>query len=140
MTPSAIRVPATQTDIELFANIESNLYTAVIADSLDELSAGPAGLRDTDHRRLQPATAHQLVQRGKDLPVAQIAGGAEQHQRISLDRLAVQACLHRALAHDLLLARSHAQPLVSTWPPKPSRIAESNLSANSARPRDSKRA
>src|ERR1700722_8705000 len=46
MTTSAMRVPATQTDIELFANIESNLYTAVIADSLDELGYRQQAMRE----------------------------------------------------------------------------------------------
>jgi 4-hydroxy-4-methyl-2-oxoglutarate aldolase len=55
MTTSAIRVPATQTDIELFANIESNLYTAVIADSLDELGYRQQAMRE-DLRPLFPNT------------------------------------------------------------------------------------
>jgi regulator of RNase E activity RraA len=53
MTTSAIRVPATPSDIELFTNIESNLYTAVIADSLDELGYRQQAMRE-DLRPLFP--------------------------------------------------------------------------------------
>jgi len=55
MTTSAIRVPATPSDVELFANIESNLYTAVIADSLDELGYRQQAMRQ-DLRPLFPNT------------------------------------------------------------------------------------
>ena len=34
---SGLRSPATPEDVELFAHVEANLYTAVVADSLDEL-------------------------------------------------------------------------------------------------------
>src|SRR5205823_4272033 len=34
---SGLRSPATPEDVELFAHLEANLYTAVVADSLDEL-------------------------------------------------------------------------------------------------------
>ena len=55
MTTSAIRVPATPSDIELFTHIESNLYTAVIADSLDELGYRQQAMRE-DLRPLFPNT------------------------------------------------------------------------------------
>jgi regulator of RNase E activity RraA len=55
MSTSAIRVPATQSDFELFTNIESNLYTAVIADSLDELGYRQQAMRE-DLRPLFPNT------------------------------------------------------------------------------------
>src|SRR5437879_6903509 len=32
-----LRSPATPEDVELFVHVEANLYTAVVADSLDEL-------------------------------------------------------------------------------------------------------
>src|SRR5580704_3603764 len=53
MTTSAIRVPATPSDIELFSSIESTLYTAVIADSLDELGYRQQAMRE-DLRPLFP--------------------------------------------------------------------------------------
>ena len=34
---AGLRSPATPEDVELFAHVEANLYTAVVADSLDEL-------------------------------------------------------------------------------------------------------
>jgi 4-hydroxy-4-methyl-2-oxoglutarate aldolase len=46
MSTSVIRVPATQSDIELFTNIEKTLYTAVIADSLDELGYRHQAMRE----------------------------------------------------------------------------------------------
>ena len=55
MSTSATRVPATQSDFELFTNIESNLYTAVIADSLDELGYRQQAMRE-DLRPLFPNT------------------------------------------------------------------------------------
>jgi regulator of RNase E activity RraA len=54
MSTSATRVPATQSDFELFTNIESNLYTAVIADSLDELGYRQQAMRE-DLRPLFPS-------------------------------------------------------------------------------------
>ena len=48
--PRAAGRPATPSELELFAHIEKNLYTAVVADSLDEL-----GFRDQAMReRLRP--------------------------------------------------------------------------------------
>jgi regulator of RNase E activity RraA len=38
--------PATQADLELFAHIEANLYTAVIADALDELGYHDRAMRE----------------------------------------------------------------------------------------------
>jgi len=47
---AAARTPATAADLELFADIEQNLYTAVVSDSLDEL-----GYRDQAmHEHLRP--------------------------------------------------------------------------------------
>jgi 4-hydroxy-4-methyl-2-oxoglutarate aldolase len=46
MSTSSIRVPATPSDIELFAHMESSLYTAVIADSLDELGYRQQAMRE----------------------------------------------------------------------------------------------
>jgi 4-hydroxy-4-methyl-2-oxoglutarate aldolase len=42
--------PATSTELELFAHIEQNLYTAVLADSLDELGYHDQAMRE----RLRP--------------------------------------------------------------------------------------
>ena len=42
--------PATSADVELFNHVESNLYTAVVADSLDELTVArglPNGREET---------------------------------------------------------------------------------------------
>jgi regulator of RNase E activity RraA len=45
-----VREPATPADIELFRHIESKLYTAVVADSLDELGYRDQAMRE----RLRP--------------------------------------------------------------------------------------
>lgn len=50
-----MRVPATPSDVELFTNIERNLYTAVISDSLDELGYRQQAMRE-DLRPLCPNT------------------------------------------------------------------------------------
>jgi 4-hydroxy-4-methyl-2-oxoglutarate aldolase len=55
MTTSAVRVPATQSDIDLFTDIEKSLYTAVVADSLDELGYRHQAMRE-DLRPLFPNT------------------------------------------------------------------------------------
>lgn len=55
MSTSVLRLPATQSDIELFTNIESTLYTAVVADSLDELGYRQQAMRE-DLRPLFPDT------------------------------------------------------------------------------------
>lgn len=46
MSTSATRGPATQSDVELFTNLERNLYTGVIADSLDELGYRGQAMRE----------------------------------------------------------------------------------------------
>jgi 4-hydroxy-4-methyl-2-oxoglutarate aldolase len=44
--PNAVRSPATAADLELFADIEQNLYTAVVSDSLDELGYRDQAMRE----------------------------------------------------------------------------------------------
>ncbi|HWC00986.1 MAG TPA: RraA family protein [Bryobacteraceae bacterium] len=44
--PSSPRLPATPADLELFAHIETNLYTAVVADALDELGYRNQAMRE----------------------------------------------------------------------------------------------
>jgi regulator of RNase E activity RraA len=41
-----VRAPATPADLELFRHIEANLYTAVVADSLDELGYRDQAMRE----------------------------------------------------------------------------------------------
>ncbi|MGH9665049.1 MAG: RraA family protein, partial [Bryobacteraceae bacterium] len=43
---TAIRAPATAADLELFADVEQNLYTAVVSDSLDELGYRDQAMRE----------------------------------------------------------------------------------------------
>jgi hypothetical protein len=43
---AAVRSPATAADLELFADIEQNLYTAVVSDSLDELGYREQAMRE----------------------------------------------------------------------------------------------
>jgi len=45
-TARAARIPATPEDLEFFGQIESTLYTAVIADSLDELGYRDQAMRE----------------------------------------------------------------------------------------------
>src|SRR5690242_8567187 len=90
---------------------------------LDELIAIPTRPRDADHRNGQQTAAHQVVQRRVDLFVTQVARRPEDHQ-----------CIGIAAVH-----HTH-HSFFSICPPNPRRMDESNLSANSARPRDSNRA
>jgi 4-hydroxy-4-methyl-2-oxoglutarate aldolase len=43
---TAVRAPATAADLELFADIEKHLYTAVVSDSLDELGYRDQAMRE----------------------------------------------------------------------------------------------
>lgn len=49
-----IRQPASAKDLELFAHIEANLYTAVVSDSLDEMGYRDQAMRK-DFRPLDPS-------------------------------------------------------------------------------------
>ncbi len=93
-----------------------------LADMLHQLVPIPTGTGDADDRHGQQPTSHQVVERRVDFLVTQIAGGAEYDECIGI------------------LALHILQSFFSMCPPKPSRIDDSSLSANSARPRDSKRA
>jgi regulator of RNase E activity RraA len=55
MSTSLLRFAATQSDIDLFTQIERNLYTAVIADSLDQLGYRNQAMRE-DVRPLFPSS------------------------------------------------------------------------------------
>ncbi|HWB85855.1 MAG TPA: RraA family protein [Bryobacteraceae bacterium] len=52
-TKFAARAPATAADLQLFADIEENLYTAVVSDSLDELGYRDQAMREN----LRPVSA-----------------------------------------------------------------------------------
>jgi hypothetical protein len=54
MSTSLLRLAAAQSDIDLFIHIERSLYTAVIADSLDQLGYRNQAMRG-DVRRLFPS-------------------------------------------------------------------------------------
>jgi hypothetical protein len=47
-----------------------------------QLIQGPAGLGDADDRHVKLAAADQRLERREDLLVRQVAGGAEEHERI----------------------------------------------------------
>ena len=82
----------------------------------------PVAAGDAHHRHLQQAMQFHAVQRGEQLALAQVAGGAEQHERIG---------------HGLLGGGAHVVPFfTSWWPPNPARIALSTLWATSPRSRE----
>ncbi len=60
--------------------------SAVLGDAIvrpgAQLLEVPARLRDADHRNVQPPTAHQCLERRKNLLVSQVAGGTKEHERI----------------------------------------------------------
>src|SRR6185437_1923170 len=53
-----------------------------VAYPRNELLARPAGARDTNHRDIEPAVLDEVVERRIDLAVAEITGGAEEHERV----------------------------------------------------------
>src|SRR6478735_1782748 len=69
--------------------------------------------------RVEPAAAHQRLQRGEDLLVGEVAGGAEEDEGGGRE-----------------LAVVH---FFSTWPPKPLRMADSTWFWKRSWPRDAKR-
>src|SRR5262249_58315998 len=97
--------------------VEAAVLGHALPRALDELVLGPARLGHADDGRVQPSALDELLQGGEDLLVGEVAGGAEEDQR-------VRAGL---LAH-----------FFSTCPPKPKRMAESALFWNSSSPREAK--
>ena len=59
-----------------------------------ELVEVPAGLGHADHRHVEVAALHHRLQRREDLLVGQVAGGAEEHQRVG-----VGSVVHDRLRH-----------------------------------------
>src|SRR5262249_9562868 len=90
---------------------------AVVCTGL-ELVELPSRLRYADDWAVQLSAARHRLQGGKDLLVSEIAGPAEEDQRVG--------------------ARG-GHRFRSTWPPNSNRMAESRRSWNSASPRELKR-
>ncbi len=67
----------------------------------------PAGLGDADHRHVEMAALDHRLQRRKDLLVREVAGGAEEHQRVGME-----------LAHrDFPRSARYLPDGFSRWPP-----------------------
>src|SRR5262249_10800776 len=79
----------------------------------------PARLRDADDRNVQGAPPDEGLERGKDLLVGEVAGGAEEDERVRGLR-----CRHECF---------------SSWPPNSRRMADMTRLAKSASPREAKR-
>ena len=96
-----------------------------------EVVVGPVAAGDADDRHLQLAAPHEVVERREQLALGEVAGGAEQHEGVG------RAAGARAVVSCASVIGW--TPFRSTWPPNPARIADSTLSATSARPRELKR-
>ena len=106
---------------------------AVLLDALlrprAQLVEGPAGLGHADDRHVEVAALGHRLQRREDLLVGQIAGRAEEHERVGM-----------CVAHRCPCAHAdHFVAAFSTWPPNWKRIAESSWFWKSASPRELKR-
>ena len=93
-----------------------------------ELVEVPAGLGHADDRHVEVAALHHRLQRREDLLVGEVAGRAEEDQRVGV-----------RFAHGRSLIRARYFAGFSTWPPNSKRIAESSLFWKSASPRELKR-
>ena len=107
--------------------VEPAVLLEAVARPRLELVEVPAGLGDADDRHVEVAALHHRLQRREDLLVGEVAGGAEEDERVGV-RVA-----HRARPLASLAAG------FSTWPPNSKRIADSSLSGKSASPRELKR-
>jgi len=58
------------------------VFFHAVARTGTKLLEGPAGLRHADHRHVELTEFRQRLERRKNLPVGQIAGGAEKDQRV----------------------------------------------------------
>ena len=79
-----IPVNVTQELVELVegGRIEAAVFFETVAGPLAELVEVPVRLGDADHRHVQAAAFDQRLQRGKDLLVGEIAGGAEEDKHV----------------------------------------------------------
>ena len=90
----------------------------LVAGALDQLLARPGRPRDADHRHVELAAPRHRLQRGKDLLVGEIAGDAEEDQRVAAAGVAhffsawpPKAESHRRqhlVLEDVLIARSES--------------------------------
>src|SRR5262249_52336963 len=64
--------------------IEAAVLLDTVPGACFQLIECPAGLGDPDNRNVEVAVARQPLQRGKDLLVGEISGGAEEHERVGL--------------------------------------------------------
>src|SRR5262249_38077845 len=98
--------------------VERAVFLDAVARPRHELVDAPARPGHADDRDVEAPALHHRVQRREDLLEGEVAGDAEEHQRI----------------------RARRGPAFSTVPPNPSRMADSTLFWKSASPRELKRA
>jgi hypothetical protein len=73
--------------------VDTAVLGEALARSVAQLIEIPPGFRDTDDRHGQPAGAHERLERRKDLLVRQVAGGAEEHERVGVDHGVIAFCM-----------------------------------------------
>src|SRR5207247_1781879 len=104
--------------------IEAPVLLDALPGPLPQLLQPPTRPGDADDRHVEVAVADHRLQRREDLLVREVAGGAEEDQRVRP---------RTDLAHPATCA------VFSMWPPNWKRMADSRRSAKSAWPREAKR-
>ena len=99
-----------------------------VLGALAQLRQAPLRGGDADHRHVEHAALRHRIERRKDLLVREVAGDAEQHQRVGPCRAASGARSSQLSSF-----------FFSSCPPNCLRIADSTRSAKSASPRELKR-
>src|SRR3546814_8036204 len=60
--------------------VDATVVLEAVAGALAQLVHRPARMGHADHRHVEPAARDHRLQRGKDLLVGKVAGGAEEHE------------------------------------------------------------
>src|SRR5260370_25805441 len=99
-------------------SIDSAVFFEAVMCPRPKLFEVPAGLGHTDDGYVEVAALHHSLQRREDFLVGQIARGTKEDQGVAME-----------IIHGNILFLHHYLPTgFSSCPPKPKRIAESNLS------------
>src|SRR3546814_219807 len=77
-----VAVDVAQLRRELFESrlVDAAVVLEAVAGAFAQLVDRPARMGHADHRHVEPAARDHRLQRGKDLLVGKVAGGAEEHE------------------------------------------------------------
>ena len=95
--------------------------------------------RVADHGKAfrQALFQREIIQRGNQLALGEIAGGAEDHQHAGVRFFAMAESIGRV---QLRIARHRRYPFLTAWPPNSLRSAATTLAEKESSWRDAKRA